>query len=348
MLLSLLTLVQTLRMVAALPAQQVTPPVCSPAASASTAKQGTLSVTPKLSVASSQTPASEENCCGYIITDRNNAYFRHKSDVDFSSMTSIAEVTAAGWEVSDGWQAGGASDKGQSPIAHKQNVQIVKGKGLAMTVPAQPDGATYSVAEVVYGIPTFGGIFSVEAQLTEISGSCMGFFTYHADPGSALGWEDEQDIEMLGESLFQAGSGGPGGMMLTNYNPANRDPTTNNKLFPSNVDPSTGFHHYTISWFPAGSDSNTPKTTEYHFDGKPMAEKPNKYASTHPSHFIINHWTNGPNGWTGGPPNKDAVMTIKRATMYYDSATLPIDNTSKVSKDTTCSKEKACKVTLGY
>lgn len=48
----------------------------------------------------------------------------------------------------------------------------------------------------------------------------MGFFTYHADAGSSLGWEDEQDIEMLGESLFQAGSGGPGGMMLTNYNPA--------------------------------------------------------------------------------------------------------------------------------
>jgi hypothetical protein len=88
--------------------------------------------------------------------------------------------------------------------------------------------------------------------------------------------------------------------------------------------------------------------TEYHFDGKAMAEKPNKYASTHPSHIILNHWTNGPNGWTGGPPNQNAVMTIKRATMYYDSATLPIDNHSTVSKDATCNKEKACKVTLGH
>lgn len=124
--------------------------------------------------------------------------------------------------------------------------------------------------------------------------------------------------------------------------------TTKNKLFPSNVDPSTGYFRYEIDWFPTTSNSNAPKMTEYYFDGKPLAEKPNNYASVNPSYFIINHWTNGPNGWTGGPPKQNAVMTIKRATLYYDSVTpLPVGSTSKVSKDATCTKETACKVKLG-
>ncbi|KAJ9112085.1 hypothetical protein QFC22_006384 [Naganishia vaughanmartiniae] len=350
MYLSLLTIFQTLRLVAALPAQQVTPPVCSPATFDSTAKQDTLLVEPKLSAATPQTPLPEGDCCGYIVTDRDNAYFRYRSILDFSSMSSLAEVEAAGWSVSHGWRAGGDSDSDppQTPMADRKNVQIVKGKGLTLTVPAQANGATFSVAEVVFDAPVFGGIFETNAQITQILGTCVGFFTYHADKKEdKLGWEDEQDIEMLGESLFQAGSGGPGGMMLTNYNPNTGESTTNNKLFPANVDPSTTFHDYTISWFPAGSNSNTPKITVYHFDGKPMAEKPGKSASTHPSRFIINHWTNGPNGWTGGPPNQDAVMTIKSVTMYYDEATLPIDATSTVSKDESCSKEKACRVTMG-
>lgn len=139
MLLSLSTIVQILRVVAALPAQQVSPPVCAPATLKSTKKQSPVTVEPKLSAAASKTPVSDDECCGYIITDRNNAYFRHRSDVDFSSMSSIAEATAAGWTVSHGWQAGGGSDTvpPQSPMADRKNVQIVKGKGLTMTVPGK-------------------------------------------------------------------------------------------------------------------------------------------------------------------------------------------------------------------
>lgn len=144
MLLSLFTIVHTLLLTAALPAQQITPPVCSPASSESSSRQETLSVEPIASAATVQTSASDDDCCGFVVTDRNNAYFRHRSIVDFSSMTSIAEINAAGWSVSDGWQAGGESDKGQSPIANKQNVKIVKGKGLSMTVPGKQDHRCYT------------------------------------------------------------------------------------------------------------------------------------------------------------------------------------------------------------
>lgn len=74
--------------------------------------------------------------CGYIITNRNNAYFRFRHVVDFSTLNSVDEVRKLGWVVADGWQAGGVNDlTGQAPIGDLRNVYVVKGEGLALKVP---------------------------------------------------------------------------------------------------------------------------------------------------------------------------------------------------------------------
>jgi hypothetical protein len=49
----------------------------------------------------------------------------------------------------------------------------------------------------------------------------MGMFTSHADGGfdKPLGWQDEQDIEMLSASMLQATSLQPAGIQMINYDP---------------------------------------------------------------------------------------------------------------------------------
>lgn len=75
-------------------------------------------------------------CCGYIVTNRNNAYFRYRHVIDFASLNSVADAQRQGWIVADGWQVGGRNPRtGQVPIGHPANLQIVKGEGLAMKVP---------------------------------------------------------------------------------------------------------------------------------------------------------------------------------------------------------------------
>lgn len=79
------------------------------------------------------------------------------------------------------------------------------------------------------------------------------------------------------------------------------------------------------------------------FDGQ-LLPSPKKYSSTHASHMIFNHWSNGDAAWSAGPPTADAVMTIKRVVAYYD---IPADivEGSDVVKDT-CDRALACKVTI--
>lgn len=84
------------------------------------------------------TRADATNCCGYVVTNRNNAYFRYRSIFDFSVMSSFNEAQNAGWFAADGWQSGGANPyTGQAPIGSTKNVVITKGKGLVLTVPSK-------------------------------------------------------------------------------------------------------------------------------------------------------------------------------------------------------------------
>jgi hypothetical protein len=38
------------------------------------------------------TERQTSSCCGYIVTNRNNAYFRYRHVIDFASLNSVADV----------------------------------------------------------------------------------------------------------------------------------------------------------------------------------------------------------------------------------------------------------------
>jgi hypothetical protein len=78
----------------------------------------------------------QNSCCGYIITNRGNAYYRFKHVIDFAALDDVEEIEERGWIIADGWQSGGENPiTGQVPIGRRENVAIRKGEGLAMKVP---------------------------------------------------------------------------------------------------------------------------------------------------------------------------------------------------------------------
>ncbi|KAJ9105028.1 hypothetical protein QFC19_003659 [Naganishia cerealis] len=291
-------------------------------------------------------------------------------------MSSITEVTNKGWVVADGWQCGGTNPKtGQVPIGSAKNVAMVKGKGLVLTVPRQSSTAKIlSVAEVQFPQAMLGGVLEVEAQLTAVPGTCMGIFTSHADSGldQPLGWQDEHDIEMLSTSLFKQVGGQPAGISMVFYEPkyvqiglvlerylvgglslltmfdvrsdSDGRKSYTNQGFPAGVDPTKGFHTYSISWFPTTSNSNPARMTEIRFDGK-LQNAPKIFSSIHPSSLVLNHWTNADSAWSGGPPTENSALIMKRVVAYYDRS-VSIAAGAQVSKNTACTRAKACQITI--
>lgn len=116
-----------------------------------------------------------------------------------------------------------------------------------------------------------------------------------------------------------------------------------NQPFPTGVDPSTGFHTYSIAWFPTSSISNTPRLTEYRFDGQ-MINRPGGFPSLNPSSLLFNHWTNADGRWSGGPPTKEVYMTIKKVVAYYDKPAKIATGTGILKGS--CTKAQACRVTV--
>ncbi|KAJ9118478.1 hypothetical protein QFC24_006126 [Naganishia onofrii] len=158
-----------------------------------------------------------------------------------------------------------------------------------------------------------------------------------------LGWEDEQDFEMMGETLFNGNRWNKPGMSILNYEPKTGAKTGAFVPFPAGLDPTADFHTYSISWFPSTSSSNPGRLTEYRFDGE-LIGTPSKGASINPSNLIINHWTNASPMWSVGPPLEDAVLTIRKVTAYFDKP-LAIAAGTDVIKDAACSAANACRVT---
>lgn len=80
---------------------------------------------------------------------------------------------------------------------------------------------TFSVAEIAFPDTLLGGVIEIEAKLTNVAGTCMGMFTSHADAGleKPFGWQDEQDIEILGGNLFKGNEFQPSGIQMYNWDP---------------------------------------------------------------------------------------------------------------------------------
>jgi hypothetical protein len=114
------------------PVQQVQQPAKQVPGNSTEVDEGDLQTTPSsLQVQD----LSAQDCCGYTITNRDNAYFRYRLVTDFSS-SSLAEITGQGWEITDGGKAGATNSvTGQEPIGSKKNIKLVPGEGMAMIVP---------------------------------------------------------------------------------------------------------------------------------------------------------------------------------------------------------------------
>jgi hypothetical protein len=65
----------------------------------------------------------------------------------------------------------------------------------------------------MFPFPVLGGYFEIQAKV-------FGMFTYHGDPWDApIGWQDEQDIEILSSSVLTPTQYNAAGIQLTNFHP---------------------------------------------------------------------------------------------------------------------------------
>ncbi|WWC73249.1 uncharacterized protein I206_107215 [Kwoniella pini CBS 10737] len=284
----------------------------------SSAAFGTASV----SVASSQNTTSTQtgNCsCGYILTSYNNAYFPESLIVDFSTVTDKSSLANMGLRIMDGSRAGSVAPDGGRSLTSIDNVAIKDGI-LTLTVPGgQAKGGQISSAEIETIFAATGGVFTMNAKLSPVAGTCQAIFTYTDNEDRSL---DEQDIEIVAIT--------PGMIQLTNHDP-NKTKKSDEQKSPFTNDPFTSFNEYTIGWF---KDS-----TKYYYNGA-VLNGPTQYRSVNPSQIVINNWSSGKETFTQGPPVDDTVLQVKGIAYYYQKesmATYP-------AYPNGCSESQACRV----
>lgn len=137
---------------------------------------------------------------------------------------------------------GGANPyTGQYSMADEANVKLVRGQGLTLTAPGGESAksqrkyrtmtdlacystgqalraSTFSAAEIMFPHMALGGVWEIEARVTKVPGTVFGMFTYHGDPWDApLGWQDEQDIEILSSTVLAPSADNEAGIQLTNF-----------------------------------------------------------------------------------------------------------------------------------
>ncbi|WVQ81353.1 hypothetical protein IAT38_003476 [Cryptococcus sp. DSM 104549] len=265
--------------------------------------------------------------CGHILSAYDDAYFPLSHTVDFSTVASGTPFSSLGLKVTDGWPVGNPAADGTRCVGSTSNVWIGDGAMMLKVPGGQSAGGTVSGAEVSFNTNVSGGVFTMEARVDPGHGTCQSIFTYtnNLDTG-----RDEQDIEMLGQSLMtKSDTGKEPGIRLTNWDPSWSGTATT--VSPFTTDPSTSYHNYTVGWLSGG--------TKYYLDGK-VLDGPTKWSSVHPSRVIINNWSNGDQTFTQGPPTADVTLRVKSITFYYQ--TEPI--TSYPAYPAGCTASDACRI----
>ncbi|WVQ81539.1 hypothetical protein IAT38_003663 [Cryptococcus sp. DSM 104549] len=299
----------------------------SSAAASSTVNGSSPSDTTAASSPTGTTSSSGSCECGYVLPAYDDAYFPSSHTVDFSTVAAGTSFSSLGLEVTDGWRVGSTASDGTRCVGSTENVVISDG-AMLLTVPGgQSTGGTVSGAEVAFSTIVSGGVFTMEAQLDAGHGTCQSIFTYTQDEGTG---RDEQDIEMLGQSLMtKSDTGVEPGIQLTNWDPSG---SGNDFLItPFTADPTTSYHNYTVGWLSGG--------TKYYFDGQEL-DSPSKYSSVNPSSVIINNWSNGESTFTQGPPTADVTLKVKSITFYYQTDSL----SNYPAYPTGCSASDACRI----
>jgi len=125
------------------------------------------------------TPVSSDCSCGYVLSKHGDAYFPLAHRTDFGTLPSgkltADQLRALGWEVSQGWQAGAIGPENTVPMGDISTFSAKDG-ALHMTVPGGYGlGGEIPSSEITFitdnGIT--GGVFTMEAVLSDIEGTCQ-------------------------------------------------------------------------------------------------------------------------------------------------------------------------------
>lgn len=163
------------------------------------------------STSTTTTPSSSSQCkCGYSLSAFNDAYYPSLAVLDAATLSSTADLSALGWSVTTngGGIGGGYNDVRASGQA--SNVRLNSGT-LELVVPGgqSASSGTITGAELAFGTALVSAHVTMEAQLSDVVGSCQSIFTYH-DGKLAEGKGDELDIEVVGIEK---------GLQVTNWDP---------------------------------------------------------------------------------------------------------------------------------
>jgi hypothetical protein len=303
------------------------------------------------------------------MSEYGNTYYPEAIIADFSSVKSIAQLSALGLNVAPG-RIGGINkdDKITSCRSDPANVRftsdgtvqlVVPCKFFACLVSASPDALAYPTGGQKMGGAITGaqirsaeymtsGHLTMRTRVSPVHGTCQALFTY-IDETNVPKAGDEQDIEIRPRLMDK-------GIQLTNWNqeyvfvcPIHRNPNLSRSLpvrvsssyhmqsvgtwepFPS--EPTTAFHNYTIFWPPADL---SPRQTSHYFNGQ-LLKTFDKYVSVNPSSARLSNWSNGQLSFTQGPPVSDSVLDVELLAYYYSTAQVP-------GLPSGCTTEQACRV----
>ncbi|WVR08243.1 hypothetical protein IAU60_005290 [Kwoniella sp. DSM 27419] len=268
-------------------------------------------------------PADNDTCCGYKLVDHGDRYYPKSLVIDFANIADGTDMSSLGFKVLDGEHSGPVSRA--NPAARgegkKENV-YVKGGILHIVVPGgqgdtlHPQGGEIQLAE-----PITAGVFTMDAQVSKVNGTCQAIFTYVRGDDSVM--HDELDMEITPARWWE-------GMGLSAYGPGG----DKQGVFETNMDGlDTSFNRYTIGWY-----NDAPPA--FYLNGK-ATPSPGNHLPVNPSTLMINNWSNGDPGFTAGPPAEDSVLQIRKLEFYYQSQE---EHSVQPALKAGCSLESACVV----
>ncbi|KAJ9116023.1 hypothetical protein QFC24_006864 [Naganishia onofrii] len=306
----------------------IVPTVASTTSTANVPISSTSTTAAPTTSAAYDTTTPKDDCsCGYVMSDYGDAYYPLAIVVDFSTVSSIDQFPALGLTVSPG-RIGGVNQDDHTTACYSDpsNFRFTSDGIMQMVVPGgQSTGGIITGAEVHSTDTMISGHLSMTSRVSPVHGTCQAMFTYIDEGGYPMAG-DEQDIEMLGQTLDE-------GIVLTNWNPNSYHSQSEGTVVPFPSPPTTAFHNYTIFWPPADA---SPRQTSYYFDGQ-LLKTMDQYVSVNPSRAYLNNWSNGQASFTQGPPTDDAVLEVAHLAWYYSTAQVP-------GLPNGCTMQQACRV----
>ncbi|QDS77245.1 hypothetical protein FKW77_003266 [Venturia effusa] len=242
--------------------------------------------------------------CGFSINSTDSPL--HQIFTEFIE-TDFTDGTLGGW-VPQTYSV--SKDVSRGPYGKIASVKmaIPTKEGLELWVEglSKDSGGSILMAEIsTHRSDMIYGSFRVKAKMTDVPGTCAGFFWYSNDT-------QEIDMEFLSKQYANFGI-----VNLVNQSPKsqaagfNAASTPGFKVQHLPFRPDSDFHEYRFDWMPG--------SITYYADGIPLQVFTQDLPGS-PGHVILNHWSNGDPGWSGGPPTQDTAVTIEYARLYFNSS----------------------------